>query len=67
MLQVPSVRRALSHQGSSLQRQLEDMSIWGRDSDISSGIGLHVPKYTQLLAKSSIEPWKLGYGFASIV
>ncbi|GKF78486.1 hypothetical protein Tco_0234054, partial [Tanacetum coccineum] len=24
-----------------------------RDADISSGIGLHVPRYTQLLAESS--------------
>ncbi|GJS79483.1 putative reverse transcriptase domain-containing protein [Tanacetum coccineum] len=49
MLQSPPVRRALS---SRLKlRHLRKVRIWGRDSDISSGIGLHVPKYTQLLAE----------------
>ncbi|GJY06846.1 retrotransposon protein, putative, ty1-copia subclass [Tanacetum coccineum] len=47
-LKSPLVRRALS---SRLKlRHLRKVRIQRRDSDISSGIGLHVPKYTQLLA-----------------
>ncbi|GJU13560.1 putative reverse transcriptase domain-containing protein [Tanacetum coccineum] len=47
------VRRALS---SRLRLQhLRKGRVQRKDSDISSGIGLHVPKYTQLLAESSNE------------
>ncbi|GJU29732.1 hypothetical protein Tco_1173321 [Tanacetum coccineum] len=49
----PPVRRALS---SRLKlRHLRKVQVRRKDSDISSGIGLHVPKYTQLLAESSNE------------
>ncbi|GJT19749.1 ribonuclease H-like domain-containing protein [Tanacetum coccineum] len=49
----PPVRRALS---SRLKlRHLRKVRVRRKDSDISSGIGLHVPKYTQLLAESSNE------------
>ncbi|GJZ03332.1 reverse transcriptase domain-containing protein [Tanacetum coccineum] len=45
----PPVRRALS---SRLRLQhLKKGRVQRKDSDISSGIGLHVPKYTQLLAE----------------
>ncbi|GKF61670.1 hypothetical protein Tco_0181724, partial [Tanacetum coccineum] len=47
----PPVRRALS---SRLRLQhLKKGRVQRKDSDISSGIGLHIPKYTQLLAESS--------------
>ncbi|GKD81387.1 hypothetical protein Tco_1348226 [Tanacetum coccineum] len=50
MLQSPPVRRALS---SRLRLQhLKKGRVQRKDSDISSGIGLHVPKYTQLLAEN---------------
>ncbi|GJU39969.1 putative reverse transcriptase domain-containing protein [Tanacetum coccineum] len=53
MLQSPPVRRALS---SRLRLQhLKEVRFQRRDADISSGIGLHVPRYTQLLAESSNE------------
>ncbi|GJU54283.1 reverse transcriptase domain-containing protein [Tanacetum coccineum] len=46
----PPVRRALS---SRLRLQhLKKVRVQRKDSDISSGIGLHVPRYTQLLAES---------------
>ncbi|GJX12675.1 retrovirus-related pol polyprotein from transposon TNT 1-94 [Tanacetum coccineum] len=49
----PPVRRALS---SRLRLQhLKKGRVQRKDSDISSGIGLYVPKYTQLLAESSNE------------
>ncbi|GJT79171.1 hypothetical protein Tco_1053513 [Tanacetum coccineum] len=49
----PPVRRALS---SRLKlRHLRKVRIQRKDADISSGIGLHVPRYTQLLAESSNE------------
>ncbi|GKF94927.1 hypothetical protein Tco_0284627, partial [Tanacetum coccineum] len=53
MLQSPPVRRALS---SRLRlRHLKKVRFQRKDADISSGIGLHVPRYTQLLAESSNE------------
>ncbi|GKA02582.1 hypothetical protein Tco_0675363 [Tanacetum coccineum] len=46
----PPVRRALS---SRLRLQnLKKVRVQRKDSNTSSGIGLHVPKYTQLLAES---------------
>ncbi|GKD06955.1 hypothetical protein Tco_1186640, partial [Tanacetum coccineum] len=46
----PPVRRALS---SRLKlRHLRKVRARRKDADISSGIGLHVPRYTQLLAES---------------
>ncbi|GKF77976.1 hypothetical protein Tco_0230446, partial [Tanacetum coccineum] len=49
----PPVRRVLS---SRLRLQhLKEVQFQRRDVDISSGIGLHVPRYTQLLAESSNE------------
>ncbi|GJR30121.1 hypothetical protein Tco_1106353, partial [Tanacetum coccineum] len=50
---TPLVRIALS---SRLRLQhLKKGRVQRKDSDISSGIGLHFPKYTQLLAESSNE------------
>ncbi|GKD95386.1 hypothetical protein Tco_1375223, partial [Tanacetum coccineum] len=49
MLQSPPVRRALS---SRLKlRHLRKVRVQRKDADISSRIGLHVPRYTQLLAE----------------
>ncbi|GJU44171.1 hypothetical protein Tco_1201437 [Tanacetum coccineum] len=49
----PPVRRALS---SRLKlRHLRKVRVRRKDTDISSEIGLHVPRYTQLLAESSNE------------
>ncbi|GKF85222.1 hypothetical protein Tco_0250120, partial [Tanacetum coccineum] len=62
MLQSPPVRRALS---SRLKlRYLRKVRVQRNDSDISSGIGLHVPKYTQLLAESSSQLLPIEFFFA---
>ncbi|GJU25401.1 phospholipase-like protein [Tanacetum coccineum] len=49
----PPVRRALSLRLK--LRHLRKVRVRRKDADISSGIGLHVPRYTQLLAESSNE------------
>ncbi|GJR83684.1 hypothetical protein Tco_0154469 [Tanacetum coccineum] len=53
MLQSPPVRRALSLRLK--LRHLRNVRVRRKDANISSGIGLHVPRYTQLLAERIVE------------